>query len=101
MLYQNTFFELASRQCEYHVNIFRLRRKRFVRSQDKGVAEEVGAAAEDAKDGAKSAVEEAEAAFKEQANKANQAVSQKGVVEGTVKEPLAQGRPATDPNNAW
>ena len=67
-------------------------------AQDKGVAEEAKDAAEEVKDGAKSAVQDAEEAFRAQANKAT---SQKGVVEGTVKEPLAQGRPATDPNNAW
>lgn len=62
------------------------------------MAEEAKEAAEDVKDGAKNAVQDAEDAFREQANKAT---SQKGVVEGTVREPLAQGRPATDPNNAW
>lgn len=65
---------------------------------DKGIAEEAKNAAEDVKDGAKNAVEEAEEAFRNQANKA---VSQKGVIEGTVTEPLSQGKAATDPDNAW
>lgn len=66
--------------------------------QDKGIAEDAKNAAKDVTDGAKNAVEDAEEAFRNQANKA---VSQKGVVEGTVTEPLSKGKPATDPNNAW
>lgn len=68
--------------------------------QDKGAAEQAQEAADEVKEGAESAVDEAQAAFEEQAAKAKK-VSDKGVLEGTVREPLAEGRAATDPNNAW
>lgn len=68
--------------------------------QEKGAAEQAQEAADEVKEGAKNAVDEAQEAFEEQAAK-SKATSDKGVLEGTVREPLAQGRAATDPNNAW